>query len=50
MRAVVYTDILQVFVMIAGVLVIIVTAVKEVGGLDRVWDIAWDHDRVELFK
>lgn len=49
-RAVVYTDILQVFVMMGGVVMIIATAVREVGGLDRVWDIAWDHDRVELFN
>ncbi|XP_050712278.1 sodium-coupled monocarboxylate transporter 1-like [Eriocheir sinensis] len=49
-RAVVYTDILQVFVMMGGVVVIIATAVVEVGGLGRVWDIAWDHGRVELFN
>ena len=49
-RAVVYTDILQVFVLMVGILVIMVTALVEVGGLGRMWDIAWEHGRVELWK
>uniref|UniRef100_A0A0N7ZDG8 Sodium-dependent multivitamin transporter n=1 Tax=Scylla olivacea TaxID=85551 RepID=A0A0N7ZDG8_SCYOL len=49
-RAVVYTDILQVFVMMGGVLTILVTAVVEVGGMRKVLDIAKEHGRIELWK
>ncbi|MPC78835.1 Sodium-dependent multivitamin transporter [Portunus trituberculatus] len=41
---------LQVMVMVAGVLVILVTAVVEVGGLGRVWEVARQHGRVELLN
>ncbi|XP_045135914.1 sodium-coupled monocarboxylate transporter 1-like [Portunus trituberculatus] len=49
-RAVVYTDILQVFVMMGGVVTILVTAVVEVGGMGRVFDIAREHGRIELWN
>lgn len=49
-RAVVYTDILQVFIMMGGVLTILVSAVVEVGGMGRVLDIAKEHDRIELWN
>ncbi|KAG0718424.1 Sodium-coupled monocarboxylate transporter 1 [Chionoecetes opilio] len=49
-RAVVYTDILQVFILLAGVMAIMATAIMEVGGISRVWDIAWEHGRVELWN
>ncbi|XP_063864212.1 sodium-coupled monocarboxylate transporter 1-like isoform X2 [Scylla paramamosain] len=49
-RAVVYTDMLQVLVMVVGVVVILVTAVMEVGGLGRVWEVARQHGRVELWN
>ncbi|KAK8388668.1 hypothetical protein O3P69_020568 [Scylla paramamosain] len=49
-RAVVYTDILQVFVMMGGVLTILVTAVVEVGGMGKVLDIAKEHGRIELWN
>ncbi|XP_037792929.1 sodium-coupled monocarboxylate transporter 2-like [Penaeus monodon] len=41
-RAVVYTDILQTFVMFVGVIVIIISATVEAGGLESVWSVADD--------
>ncbi|KAK3854614.1 hypothetical protein Pcinc_036746 [Petrolisthes cinctipes] len=49
-RAVVYTDILQTFVMFSGIIVIMVLATVEVGGLDEVWKIADEHGRVEWWN
>ncbi|KAK4295680.1 hypothetical protein Pmani_031780 [Petrolisthes manimaculis] len=49
-RAVVYTDILQTFVMFSGIIVIMVLATVEVGGLSEVWKIAEEHGRVEWWN
>lgn len=42
LRAVVWTDTFQTFVVMAGLIAIIVVGSREVGGLDKVWKIA-DH-------
>ncbi|XP_042240126.1 sodium-coupled monocarboxylate transporter 1-like [Homarus americanus] len=49
-RAVVYTDIFQSFVMMGGLLFIAVTATIETGGLEKVWSIADAHGRVEWWN
>lgn len=49
-RAVVYTDILQTFVMFVGVIVIIISATVEAGGLESVWSVADEHGRVEWWN
>lgn len=49
-KAVVYTDVFQALVMLAGVLAIVIIGSLNVGGLDVVWDIAYHHNRTELFK
>ncbi|MPD04221.1 hypothetical protein E2C01_099895 [Portunus trituberculatus] len=36
--------------MMGGVVTILVTAVVEVGGMGRVFDIAREHGRIELWK
>lgn len=49
-KAVVYTDVFQALVMLAGVLAIVIIGSLNVGGLDVVWDIAYHHNRTELFN
>ncbi|XP_042240640.1 sodium-coupled monocarboxylate transporter 2-like [Homarus americanus] len=49
-KAVVYADVLQSLVMIAGVLAIVIQGSMYAGGLDMVWDIAYHNDRIELLN
>ncbi|XP_037777968.1 LOW QUALITY PROTEIN: sodium-coupled monocarboxylate transporter 1-like [Penaeus monodon] len=49
-KAVVYTDVFQAVVMVVGVLAIVVIGSVNVGGLHVVWDIAYHHNRTELFN
>lgn len=49
-KAVVYADSLQAFVMVFGVLAIVIQGCISQGGLDKVLDIAYHGDRMELFK
>ncbi|XP_050721481.1 sodium-coupled monocarboxylate transporter 1-like [Eriocheir sinensis] len=49
-KAVVYADTLQAFVMVFGVLAIVVQGSLAQGGLDNVLDIAYHGDRIELFN
>ena len=50
MKAVVYTDVFQSLVMVAGVMAIVILGSINVGGLDVVWDIAYHHNRTEFFE
>ncbi|PVD36488.1 hypothetical protein C0Q70_03472 [Pomacea canaliculata] len=49
MKAVVWTDVFQSFVMLAGLLAIVIKAVMDVGDMDKVWDINEKWDRIEFF-
>ncbi|ROT80798.1 hypothetical protein C7M84_000465 [Penaeus vannamei] len=49
-KAVVYTDVFQAVVMVVGVFAIVIIGSVNVGGLDVVWDIAYHHNRTELFN
>ncbi|XP_060064282.1 sodium-coupled monocarboxylate transporter 1-like [Ylistrum balloti] len=48
LRAVVWTDTFQTFVVMAGLIAIIVVGSREVGGLDRVWQIAEHGGRIHF--
>ncbi|OWF39949.1 sodium-coupled monocarboxylate transporter 1-like [Mizuhopecten yessoensis] len=49
LRAVVWTDTFQTFVVMAGLIAIIVVGSREVGGLDKVWKIADHGGRIHFF-
>ncbi|RUM29763.1 MAG: hypothetical protein DSY42_05845 [Aquifex sp.] len=48
MRAVVWTDVLQTLLMLAGPLLIVVLCVIEVGGAGQVWAIAQNGSRISF--
>ncbi|XP_021356513.1 sodium-dependent multivitamin transporter-like isoform X3 [Mizuhopecten yessoensis] len=49
MKAVVWTDVFQSFVMVAGILAIVIQGTISVGGLEKVWHINKEWDRIEFF-
>lgn len=49
MKAVVWTDVFQSVVMLAGLLAVVIKGVVSVGGLDTVWQINYDWDRIKFF-
>lgn len=50
MKAVVWTDVLQSILMVAGVLVVTASAIVEAGGLGSVWTIATEHGRTDAIN
>ncbi|XP_068217119.1 sodium-coupled monocarboxylate transporter 1-like [Palaemon carinicauda] len=49
-RSVVYTDILQTFVLFTGVLFILIRSSIDAGGISGIWSIAQDHGRIEFWN
>ncbi|XP_071964294.1 sodium-coupled monocarboxylate transporter 1-like isoform X1 [Antedon mediterranea] len=49
MKAVLWTDVFQVTVMVIGFLAIIIRGSMDVGGLDRVWNISAEGGRIQFF-
>ncbi|XP_066943453.1 sodium-dependent multivitamin transporter-like isoform X2 [Macrobrachium rosenbergii] len=49
-KAVVYADVFQALVMVIGVLAIVIQGSLKMGGLDKIWDIAYHGDRIEFFN
>ncbi|XP_033113679.1 sodium-coupled monocarboxylate transporter 1-like [Anneissia japonica] len=49
MKAVLWTDVFQVTVMVVGFVAIIIKGSMEVGGLDRVWNISAEGGRIQFF-
>lgn len=49
-KAVVYADVFQSLVMIAGVLAIVIQGSTMIGGLDVVWDINYHNHRIEFLN
>ncbi|XP_069102394.1 sodium-coupled monocarboxylate transporter 1-like isoform X2 [Argopecten irradians] len=49
MKAVVWTDVFQSLVMVAGILAIVIQGSISVGGLDKVWQVNEDWDRIKFF-
>ena len=50
MRAVVWTDAIQMIILVVGLIVVAVLGSKQVGGGDKVWQIAKDTGRVNFDK
>lgn len=50
MKAVMYTDLIQIFIMFAGMIAIVIKGSLDVGGFTEVWKRAGDGDRLELLK
>ncbi|KAK7096188.1 sodium-coupled monocarboxylate transporter 1-like isoform X1 [Littorina saxatilis] len=49
MKAVVWTDVFQSVVMLAGLLAIVIEGVSRVGGMATVWQINYDWERINFF-
>ncbi|XP_060082920.1 sodium-coupled monocarboxylate transporter 1-like [Ylistrum balloti] len=49
MKAVVWTDVFQSLVMVAGILAIVIQGSISVGGLENVWQVNKEWDRIEFF-
>lgn len=50
MKAVMWTDLLQIIIMFAGMISIVIKGSIDAGGFGNVWEIAKKGDRLELFK
>ncbi|CAG5130556.1 unnamed protein product, partial [Candidula unifasciata] len=50
MKAVIWTDVFQAFIMIAGVLSIVIQGTISVGGISRVWEVNERWDRIKFFN
>ena len=46
----VWTDVFQSVIMLAGLIVVAVTGSMEVGGLKKVWEINQNHGRINFFE
>lgn len=49
-KAVVYTDVLQILIMFLGLIAVVVIACIDVGGVSQVFKIANEGQRIEFFK
>ena len=50
MKAVMWTDVFQICMMIGGLLFILIKGSLAMGGMANVWEIAQDGGRIEFFK
>ncbi|XP_021951662.1 sodium-coupled monocarboxylate transporter 1 [Folsomia candida] len=50
LRAVVWTDVFQMVIMLAGMFAIVIVGIMQVGGLSKVFQIAGDHGRIQFLK
>ena len=50
MKAVVFTDVFQVFVMFGGLFAVIIEGTRRVGGVGVIWERAAKTNRLELFE
>lgn len=50
LKAVIWTDVFQSLIMIAGLIVVVIVGSIEVGGFDRVWQINKDFGRLNFFE
>lgn len=50
LKAVIWTDVFQSLIMIAGLIVVVIVGSLEVGGFDRVWQINKDFGRLDFFN
>ena len=50
MKAVLWADTIQCFIMVAGQLAILIRGMIDMGGIHKVWDIAQQGGRINLNK
>lgn len=50
MKAVVWTDVIQTWLMIGAMIVIVVKGTLDIGGLGAVWSRCWESGRLEFPK
>lgn len=50
MKAVLWTDTFQTFMMLVGLLAVLIQGSIEIGGFQRAWDIAYNNSRVEFLE
>jgi len=49
-KAVIWTDTLQIFLVLGSVFTLLIKGVMDAGGLDAVWQRSFESSRVEFFK
>jgi len=50
LKAVVWTDVFQSVIMLAGLVIVAITGSMQVGGLQNVWEINQKHGRINFFE
>ena len=50
LKAVIWTDVFQSTIMVAGLIVVVIVGSIEVGGFARVWQINKEFDRLNFFE
>lgn len=50
MKAVMWTDVVQIFLMFAGLIGVIIKGSVDHGGFQEIWNLMYDGDRIEFFK
>ena len=50
LKAVLWTDVFQVSIMLAGLLAVIIEGSMRLGGLREAWSIADERDRIDFWK
>ncbi|TRY75595.1 hypothetical protein TCAL_00525 [Tigriopus californicus] len=50
MKAIVWTDVFQIFIMFGGILAILIRGLERTGGFSNVWDTAEKSGRIEFFN
>ena len=50
MKAVLWTDVFQMLVMLSGFLAAIIEGCRRVGGFDKMWQICEDNERIDFWK
>jgi len=50
LKAIVWTDVFQIFIMYGGILAIVIRGISQVGGLTKIWKVAENTGRIEFFN
>ncbi|KAL0278354.1 UNVERIFIED_CONTAM: hypothetical protein PYX00_000192 [Menopon gallinae] len=48
LKAVVWTDVIQTFMMVGAMIIVIVKGISDIGGIDVVWERCWESGRIEF--
>jgi len=50
LKAIVWTDVFQIFIMYGGILAIVIQGLNQTGGFENVWRLAEESNRIEFFN